>query len=110
MGKLVEANKALKTALEKFGTDKANQLNVYYCRYNMGINHRKLGDLDSSVQDLKEAIALFQDKPSVYNNLGLTYFEKNEMDLAIEHFSKAIKIDPQAVHYNNRGLAYFHDR
>ena len=49
MGKLVEANKALKTALEKFGTDKANQLNAYYCRYNMGINHRKLGDLDSSV-------------------------------------------------------------
>ena len=31
------------------------------------------------------------------------------MDLAIENFSKAIKIEPQAVFYNNRGLAYFHD-
>ncbi len=56
---------------------------VYFCRYNLGINHRKLGDFDSSIHELKIAIDLNADKPSVHNNLGLSYFEKNEMDLAI---------------------------
>jgi len=32
------------------------------------------------------------------------------MDLAIQAFSKAIKLDGQAVHYNNLGLAYFHNK
>ena len=110
MGQLKEANKELNLAREKFGNEKSNQINVYYCRYNLGINFRKLGDLDSSVIELKEATALYQDKPSAFNNLGLTYFERCDMDLAIDSFSKAIKLDPSAVHYNNRGLAYFHER
>lgn len=53
---------------------------------------------------------MYSDKASVYNNLGLTYFEKNEMDNAAGEFSKAIKAEGLAVHYNNRGLAYFHDK
>lgn len=32
------------------------------------------------------------------------------MDAAIIEFGKAIKIEKNAVHYNNRGLAYFHDK
>ena len=66
---------------------------MYFCRYNLGINFRKLGELDSSIIELKEAITLYSDKASVYNNLGLTYFEKNEMDNAAGEFSKAIKAE-----------------
>lgn len=110
LNKLDAAQKSLTTAKEKFGTDKSNQINVYFCRYNLGINYRKLGDHDRSIGELKEAITLQHEKPSVFNNLGLTYFEKSEMDAAIGEFSKAIKLDQNAVHYNNRGLAYFHDR
>lgn len=32
------------------------------------------------------------------------------MDLAIQAFNKAIKLDKQAVHYNNVGLAHFHNK
>jgi len=33
------------------------------------------------------------------------------MDQAIGEFSKAIKLDEkQAIFFNNRGLAYFHDK
>lgn len=32
------------------------------------------------------------------------------MDLAIQEFNKAIKLDKQAVHYNNLGLAHFHNK
>lgn len=111
LDQLKAANKALTTAKERFGNDKSQNTNVYFCRYNLGINLRKLGELDSSIIELKEAITLQADKASasVFNNLGLTYFEKNEMDNAAIEFGKAIKQDPQAVHYNNRGLAYFHE-
>ena len=80
---LKAANKSLTTAREKFGNDKSNLLYVYFCRYNLGINYRKLQEYENSVIELKEAIVLYQDKPSVYNNLGLTYFEKNESVLDI---------------------------
>jgi tetratricopeptide (TPR) repeat protein len=78
--------------------------------------------LENSVIELNEAIqsktllSSTSKEPisaSVYNNLGLTYFEKNEMDNAILQFTNAIKPGSsgggQAVHYNNRGLAYFHE-
>ena len=39
---LKAANKSLTTAREKFGNDKSNLLYVYFCRYNLGINYRKL--------------------------------------------------------------------
>lgn len=109
LDQLKMANKSLTTAKEKFITEKANVVNVYYCRYNLGINLRKLGEYDASIIELKEAAVVCPDKASVFNNLGLTYFENNEMDLAVQEFKKAVIKEPQSVHYNNRGLAYFHN-
>ena len=49
------------------------------------------------------------DRPSVHNNLGLSYFEKGEFEEALTHYTKAINHDKKsAVHYNNRGLANYH--
>lgn len=84
------ANKSLVTAKEKFAAEKANEINGYYCRYNLGINLRKLGEYDASIIELKEAAEIGRNKASVFNNLGLTYFENNEMDQAVVEFSKAI--------------------
>jgi tetratricopeptide (TPR) repeat protein len=43
-----------------------------------------------------------------YHSRGFSYFGKNQYDLAIDDFTKAIKLDPKflAAHYN-RGIAYF---
>jgi len=41
-----------------------------------------------------------------YKNRGVYFFEKGELDRAIEDDTKAIDLDPSYVHaYNNRGLA-----
>ncbi len=45
---------------------------------------------------------------SAHNNLGLSYFEKEEYEDALNEFSKAIGLKPHALHYNNRGLALYH--
>lgn len=48
------------------------------------------------------------DRASVHNNLGLSYFEKGEFEEALVHYGKAIQIEKSSVHYNNRGLANYH--
>lgn len=49
-----------------------------------------------------------QEKASAHNNLALSYFESELFDEALQHYAKAIGIEPSAVHYNNKGLANYH--
>jgi tetratricopeptide (TPR) repeat protein len=42
---------------------------------------------------LKKAIELRNDKASAHNNLGLSYFEKEDFDEALQEFTKAINIE-----------------
>ena len=44
----------------------------------------------------------------MHNNLGLSYFEKEEFEAALEHYQKAIQYEKSSVHYNNKGLAQYH--
>lgn len=49
----------------------------YNTLYNLGINYRKIGDLDASASKFKEAIQQDDKRPTVYNNWGLTEFERS---------------------------------
>jgi tetratricopeptide (TPR) repeat protein len=91
-----------------FKLDKKETLEIYYCRYNLGINFRHMKNYEKSVLELRQALDLMPEKASCLNNMGLTLFEKGEFDLAADHFKLAIKFDCSAVHYNNKGLANFH--
>lgn len=51
---------------------------IYQARFNKGVCLRRLGRLDESVEDLRIAVNLKGDKASAHNNLGLSYFEKEE--------------------------------
>jgi tetratricopeptide (TPR) repeat protein len=48
------------------------------------------------------------DKASAHNNLGLSYFEKEEFEEALNEFTKSIQLETHSFHFNNRGLAYYH--
>jgi len=75
--------------------------------FHKGICNRKLGRLDESIEDLKKAVELKGEKAGTHNNLGLSYYEKEDFDNALAEFTKAIGFEPHSFHYNNRGLAYF---
>lgn len=48
-----------------------------------------------------------KDVARVYENLGLTYYDTNQLDNAIDSFKKAIQYDPkQSTIYTNLGVAY----
>jgi tetratricopeptide (TPR) repeat protein len=83
-------------------------LNKIKATYNKGICLRKLGRLDESIEHLKKAVEQKQDKASAHNNLGLSYFEKEEFQEALAEFTKAIQCEDHPFHLNNRGLAYYH--
>ena len=52
-----------------------------------------------------------QNIPIVYNNRGVAYRVKGDLDRAIADYSEAIKLDPDyEVAYHNRGRAYFAKR
>ncbi len=65
-------------------------------------------------QQIKSCTALIQSGAGTtknlamaYNNRGIAYYDKKDLDRAIADFSKAIQLDPKyAIAYNNRGVAY----
>jgi lipoprotein NlpI len=51
-----------------------------------------------------------KDDPPAQNNLGLSYFENQEYDLALDRFKRAIELDStKATYYNNKALALYHN-
>jgi len=46
--------------------------------------------LDKSIDYLKKAVEMKSDRPSVHNNLGLSYFERGDFEDALVHYGKAI--------------------
>lgn len=80
----------------------------YQARFNRGICYRRIGKLELSIKDLQEAVKLGPEKASAYNNLALSQFENEEFEESILNYGKAIDKDSSSVHYNNRGLAFYH--
>jgi len=82
---------------------------MYKVRYNMGINFRNLGMLNESVDAFKKAVDL-NERPAAYNLSGLSNFENENYSNAVKDFNEAIKKSKSAVavHFNNRGLAFYH--
>ena len=102
--KLEEAIDDYNRAIENL----SDQDYVYQARFNKGICLRRLGRLDHSIDDLKKAVEMRPEKASAHNNLGLSYFEREDFEEALNEFTKAIDKEKHSFHYNNRGLAFYH--
>ena len=106
LDKVQEAIDDYTKALEHLSSGETDS--KYQAFFNRGICRRRIGDLDKSIDDFKEAIKMKNDRPSAHNNLALSYFENSDFEEALVHYGKAIGLDASSIHYNNRGLAYFH--
>ena len=88
----------------------------YNCLFNLGTTHRRLGNLDKSAAFLKEAFSEMPESPALFNNYGMTEFERGEFENAIGNFDKAVEFskradkvnkEPNHTYLNNRGLAFY---
>jgi tetratricopeptide (TPR) repeat protein len=64
----------------------------------------QIGGCTAVIQSSRDTAA---DRAIAYNNRGVAYRDKGDVDRAIADFSEAIKLDPiLARAYHNRGIAY----
>ena len=84
---------------------------------NIPFAYRKLGSVAMVKKDYSKAIVYFQkaielapdspDSVGLYHERGNAYQFKGELDLAIDDYSQALKLNPGAAEiYNNRGHTY----
>jgi len=68
------------------------------------------GNYTQALGKLLEAEKIYADDHILQNYLGLTYLNKDQVDLAIEHFKRAVQLKPgYAPAYNNLGTAYLRE-
>ena len=88
---VVEAVEDYKEAIIQMSkSSSGEEESKYQAYFNRGICLRRLGRLQESIDDLEKARTIKADKSSVHNNLGLSYFEKGEFELALQSYDKAI--------------------
>lgn len=119
LGSPKQAENDFKEALSKYATGgklvECYKDEVYRIYYNRGINYYlNLKNSEEAIKSLKSAIGapnlLNEEKSAAYNYLGLSHFELRQYTDAIKQFKKSIESSTpkMAVHFNNRGLAYYH--
>ncbi len=84
---------------------------VYRIYYNRGIEYQKIGMADMAIPDLYRAAELNAEFSPAYGALGAAYLSKNDTQVAVKVFQRALEIEQATGKYfqesnGNLGLAY----
>ena len=76
-------------------------------RYNCGLAHQNLGDVDRAIADYTKAAEMDPTDPAPFVNRGLLRAGRKEYDAAIEDYDRALKARPgfSLAHFN-KGQAF----
>ena len=102
-------------------------------RFQLGVTQRRIANsqtdgtasreelLTKSIDNLKLACSLCPNEPTYSNNLGLSYFESEQFDLALQAYDGAIHLEVEKIkndggrswenlsfYHKNLGLALYH--
>jgi tetratricopeptide (TPR) repeat protein len=103
MGKLAEAEKTYRTAIQVWPQ--------YWAGYGwLGSFYSRQARYAEAERETRQAIALAPDNPHAYRMLGGIYIFNGEYDKAIEVLQHAIALYPAREAYSNLGVAYFNLR
>ncbi|OGS93258.1 MAG: hypothetical protein A2061_02360 [Gallionellales bacterium GWA2_59_43] len=97
---------------EKLVKGRSDLPGVFRIYYNRGVRYLHINEYDKAISDLKRSVELFPPQPYAYNNLGLAYFKKGELEEAVQSYSIAIEMnkissDVEAPrYYYGRAMAY----
>ncbi len=72
----------------------------------LGTAHLMEGRYDEAVAELQLAAAANPSDVRIFSRLGSAWFRKDQPEPAVQAFSQAIAIEPDAVDYVSRGRAY----
>jgi ribosomal protein S12 methylthiotransferase accessory factor len=78
----------------------------YICSYK-GHCLKDLGQYDAAIGVLKQGCDVDDEREDLHNLLGFCYFKKEEFETAINHFKRAVQLNPaSAMDYANIGVNY----
>ena len=95
-------------ALDKFLKVESKVDNWWNLKYMIGLTYKELGDLESAIKYLYEAIELNTEVVDIYNELGICLYALGSFKEAMEIFN--IGIEKNSNDYKiifNRGIAYY---
>ncbi|MCR3956409.1 MAG: hypothetical protein NUK57_08940 [Gudongella sp.] len=80
----------------------------WYVNYLLGMAYRGYGDNQLAIEYFYGAMDSDPSIPEVYNELGISYFNENDIEKAMEVFTQGIEAGSQDDYrlYFNRGLGY----
>lgn len=86
-------------------SDEKKKADIFYMSGTQNLVSKKYTE---ALTDLLEAVKLDPENGEIHNNLGMTYYFKNELGLAAQHLKKAIELNPKDMDpVNNLASIYF---
>ncbi|HUA66786.1 MAG TPA: tetratricopeptide repeat protein [Alphaproteobacteria bacterium] len=86
------------------------KINIGEMYNRVGLQHRKMGELDEALIHFNKALEINPDNAAAYNNRGLTKKEKGNRDGALADLNKAIELEPDlgSAYLNRAGVKRDH--
>ena len=80
-------------AIDRYNDSGASEKDkLFKYRFNLGVTLRRVGILGESITELKRASDEMPLKALCWNNLGLSYFQNDNWEEAINAYEKAIQL------------------
>jgi len=101
-------NRNYEKAIEVLSKLMPKHMKNWYANYLLGMAYRGYGDNQMAMEYFYGAMDSDPSIPEVYNELGISYFNENDIEKAMEIFTQGIESGNQEDYrlYFNRGLGY----
>jgi arylsulfatase A-like enzyme/Flp pilus assembly protein TadD len=104
---LLKVKKEYKEAVEVLRRGYQNCPSSYKIITTFGIFLTEVREYDAAIHILQEGLKLIDYDPDIWNYLGVAYWRKGELDLALEAFGESLALDTNyAIAFNNTGSVY----
>lgn len=81
--------------------------NYVDAHHNVGVTYLQMKDFDNAIVWFEKALAIHP-IAQTYNDLGVAYYYKGDLEKAEESFRKAIELDPNSgAPYHSLGILYY---
>lgn len=104
---LVEAGRLEESLVffEKALSLSPEQEDLPYIYSYFGSGLKNLGRYDEALEVLEKGLAEDEERPDLHNSMGVCFFKKEMYEKAIEHFKRAVELNPaSAIDYANLGV------
>jgi protein O-mannosyl-transferase len=110
----VARNPAWKDSLSLYESDVKSAPNCAKINYHYALELTKKGRdnkdnslIDKAITHFEKAISIYPTYADAFGEMGLAYFYKGDQDKALNYYTKAAELQPDAKVWSNMGMIFF---